>query len=848
MNTATKRKIRVRCDGGEPLLLAPGSELGAGGQATVYPVPGRPDRVAKIYRDPAPEQELKLRRMLARRPAGASPMGSAAGIFAWPLELLRDEDDRLAGLLLPRVDGRLRVFELYNPATRRERAPLFHHGLLHRAARNLAAAFDKLHEAGYVVGDVNESNILVGEDGRVVLIDTDSFQVPDPSSGTVYRCPVGRPEFTPPELRERSFADVDRAPEHDRFGLGVLVFQMLMEGTHPFAGRFRGAGEPPSIQERIAAGHFPYGLRAGGVLEPPRTAPPLQLLAPGVRDLVRRCFEDGHHDPAARPSAAEWRDALAAAEESLATCGRNGQHRYGAHLGACPWCERARQLEGRDPFPSAAAVRRGEHRHRPMPVLAARHRRSPAAPRPLSRPAVNRTGVSRGTWSLPAPALDALLGTALVLAPFAAIIMGVSPPLVVLVCGGLLVAARRLVLPGTRAQWTAAVAVLVLLVLARGFHVGSADPGDPATPWPTTPGFADPRFPPRDLRAVAVGYAPEALDRAPVLQDTAALLAAVASLPLPDAAGENEPEYVLRFILDRWGEVDTESVQLFPDPGTYALGVFRGRLGPVEFSPGELGGQFVPTEMRVTLRGVDGTTTPDLASASWNRGTDDDSPPTGVTPVLQDTAALLAAVASLPVPDAAGKNGPEYVLRFVLNTSGEVDTETVQLTPDPGTYALGVFRGRLKPVRFRPGQLGGHFVSTEMQVTLRGVDGTTTPDLASTSWSRVTDDAPQTLDVADAEVKPQLLNGSEVQALLAEMYPPLLRDAGVTGQAVMKFVVDAEGAVVPGSIVVVSSTHTGFAEASAAVVAAMRFSPAGVRGRAVPVLVNIPISWTLERS
>jgi hypothetical protein len=735
MNTATIGEIRVRCDGGgATLLLDPGSELGAGGQATVYPVPGRPDRVAKIYHDPAPEQELKLRQMLARSPAGAALMGAGAGIFAWPLELLRDEEGRLVGFLLPRVDGKLRVFELYNPATRRERAPLFHHGLLHRAARNLAAAFHKLHEAGYVVGDVNESNILVGEDGRVVLIDTDSFQVRDPASGAVYRCPVGRPEFTPPELRERSFAETDRAPEHDRFGLGVLVFQMLMEGTHPFAGRFRGKGEPPSIQERIAAGHFPHGPRGGGVLEPPRTAPPLQLLAPGVRALVRRCFEDGHHDPAARPSAAEWRDALAAAEEALATCARNEQHRHAPHLGDCPWCERARKLEGRDPFPSAEAVRSGEHRHRPLPARAPRRPaplRAPGRPGPAAAPRPRFRGIAQpGAWPFPAPFHNGWVLAALLLAVVGTVTSVIPPLCIALAAGGLAVSGSSTSFVRHAARWTAAFALIVGLVFAVGTGNGSGptsgqlEIGVPS-PAPELPPIssADP--------SVAFTYAPEALERLPVLQDTAALLAAAALLSQEYVPDGEEPEFQLHFVLDSSGQAEPGTVRLRPDPSYYAMDVFRTGLARVRFRPGELGGRSVRTEMRVTLRGVDGRVSPDFTSASWNPGV------AGVAPVI---------------------------------------------------------------------------------------------------------------DVADAEVKPQLLNAVEVQAILAEMYPPLLRGAGITGLTEMKFVVDAEGAVVPGSIVAVSTTHQGFAEASAVVVAAMRFSPATVLGRAVPVLVQIPISWTLEGS
>jgi protein TonB len=103
------------------------------------------------------------------------------------------------------------------------------------------------------------------------------------------------------------------------------------------------------------------------------------------------------------------------------------------------------------------------------------------------------------------------------------------------------------------------------------------------------------------------------------------------------------------------------------------------------------------------------------------------------------------------------------------------------------------------------------------------------------------------VDVAGAEVKPRLLNAGEVQGVLQTLYPPILRDAGITGTTVMKFVVNAEGRVEPTSIVAVSTTHRAFAEASMEVVSRMRFSPARVEGREVPVLVQIPISWTLER-
>jgi TonB family protein len=157
--------------------------------------------------------------------------------------------------------------------------------------------------------------------------------------------------------------------------------------------------------------------------------------------------------------------------------------------------------------------------------------------------------------------------------------------------------------------------------------------------------------------------------------------------------------------------------------------------------------------------------------------------------------------------------------------------------------------------------LGGTPVRTDVGVPIVWADGRATPVFELATWNPGVDSLPDivsmadpvarehraAMDVADAEVKPTLLNAGEVQGLLAEVYPPLLRDAGVTGQTLVKFVIDAGGRVVPASVLMVSTTHAAFAEASLAVVARMRFTPAMVEDREVPVLVQIPITWTLER-
>ena len=41
-------------------------------------------------------------------------------------------------------------------------------------------------------------------------------------------------------------------------GLAVLIYQLLMEGNHPFRAQWLGSGEPPPLEERIRLGCFPY--------------------------------------------------------------------------------------------------------------------------------------------------------------------------------------------------------------------------------------------------------------------------------------------------------------------------------------------------------------------------------------------------------------------------------------------------------------------------------------------------------------------------------------------------------------------------------------------------------------
>jgi formylglycine-generating enzyme required for sulfatase activity len=196
-----------------------------------------------------------------------------------------------------------------------------------------------------------------------------------------------------------------RTPEHDRFGLGVLVFHLLMEGFHPYRIKYLGAGEPPEIDQRIASGLYPYAPARNGSVAPPPLAVPYDVLPRDVRKLFERCFVDGHSTPAQRPAAREWREVLRRQLDGFKTCGQNRRHEYWGHATSCPWCERAGLL-GLDPFPAAPPVRRPAPPRAPVPAPA------PALPppRPARPPFLRRPRTVAGVLLL---AVLALAGWAL---------------------------------------------------------------------------------------------------------------------------------------------------------------------------------------------------------------------------------------------------------------------------------------------------------------------------------------------------------------------------------------------------------------------------------------------------
>ncbi|MEU8731218.1 serine/threonine-protein kinase [Streptomyces tendae] len=136
------------------------------------------------------------------------------------------------------------------------------------AARIGIALLDALgtaHTAGILHRDVKPSNVLVADDGRVVLTDFGVAQVAGATTLTESGSFVGSPEYTAPER----MSGAGTGPESDLWSLGVLLCAVL-SGASPF--------------HRDSLGGVLHAVVTEEIRPPAQAAP----LLPVVRGLLER--------------------------------------------------------------------------------------------------------------------------------------------------------------------------------------------------------------------------------------------------------------------------------------------------------------------------------------------------------------------------------------------------------------------------------------------------------------------------------------------------------------------------------------------------------------------------------
>ena len=180
-----------------------------------------------------------------------------------------------------------------------------------RMARNLALGFRAVHDAGYVIGDVNEKNVEVNRQNDIAMVDCDSYGFTDSATDRTFSNHMGRPEFQPPEA-QGNYAN--RTQNYDLFGLAIVIFHLLT-GYHPYTVTNQPNYALPG--DRISAWLFAPASK-GSVTAPDPFNEAWDALTDRQKGLFLRCF-DKTYEGQPRPTPEEWVEALLEMPEALGT-------------------------------------------------------------------------------------------------------------------------------------------------------------------------------------------------------------------------------------------------------------------------------------------------------------------------------------------------------------------------------------------------------------------------------------------------------------------------------------------------------------------------------------------------
>ena len=307
------------------LTLEVAERLAGGGEGDIYGIKGVGDLAVKIYhekRRPRGEMAAKLLVMEGIQPDYSDLSNTGMPRAAWPTKVIKNPNrQEVIGTVMPRVDldRTLPLSQVLNPISRRVALPernvteATFQSRIWEIAENIVGTIKALHAAECVIGDVHDENILVDPNtGEICIVDCDAFQIRDNPNRLLHRCKVGRAQYTAPELLEKllktncdsetcrkgreegphkaDYSCLDRRPEHDMFAIGVLLFRLFMNGTHPYNQKILPGEIGGSLQDHIVARRYPYNRTQAGPRVTAVNAETYSKLPARLKELFQRTF------------------------------------------------------------------------------------------------------------------------------------------------------------------------------------------------------------------------------------------------------------------------------------------------------------------------------------------------------------------------------------------------------------------------------------------------------------------------------------------------------------------------------------------------------------------------------
>lgn len=339
-----------------------GDEVGFGREGSTYHIVGEPF-VAKIYHNPTPQTARKIESMASILSVLFKRKKQLLLKLAWPLGVLYERSDGkgFKGFFMYEVPEEFVSIDAVSQFPGNPTAPRISERQKIEMLIDLCKLTSGLHDIGITVGDWNPRNILVGERGSLMLLDTDSYAFT--LSDVSYQTTCAAPGYIAPEVLKlmettgvsdfESLAAATNAPvftpQTDDFGLAVHIFKMLNRGIHPYS-----SGEmdldifdlddddiPPSLNSCVCNGRSPFvGTLVGHVI--PVYALELDDFGNLMGEAFRRSLFGKAHE---RLDARTWARLLDLYLSEMDTCPR--AHLYHASQDECPYCRGKHELLAR---------------------------------------------------------------------------------------------------------------------------------------------------------------------------------------------------------------------------------------------------------------------------------------------------------------------------------------------------------------------------------------------------------------------------------------------------------------------------------------------------------------------
>lgn len=256
-------KRQVYPEGANSIFLADKDYLASGGEADLYV---KENRVFKIYHDP--------NRMIPAEKIGElSSIGHPQVVL--PSRVLFDKVRTPIGFTMAYISQAHALVRFFSKSFKQQ------NGLGCRDILNLTNAMAQtvaaIHRAGCLLVDMNELNLLVGNDLKTPwFIDTDSYQTPSFRATAIAE-----------SIRDRQAPKGRFSEETDWFSYAILAFQLFI-GVHPYKG---GHPKYKASQWLLRMDHGVSVFHHGATLPP--SAEPLNTVPSAMLDWFQWVFRDG---------------------------------------------------------------------------------------------------------------------------------------------------------------------------------------------------------------------------------------------------------------------------------------------------------------------------------------------------------------------------------------------------------------------------------------------------------------------------------------------------------------------------------------------------------------------------